>query len=430
MPSSVAYIVSRFPLLSETFILREMDEVERRGWRVALFPLIVENPPLAQPAARAWLPRLWRVPFFSVGVMAANLRALARSPRRYAGLWCRAVWENRRSLKFLLKAIATLPKAVAVAPRMREAGIAHLHAHYATHPALAAWAIHRMTGIPYSISVHAHDLYVERAMLAVKVREAAFVVAVSHYNRDHLSRSVGEWARAKIHVVHCGVAAERYAPRVEPATSLRRFEILCVGSLQPYKGHVYLLKACALLRDRGVLFRCRIVGEGVRRRPLEMQILDSGLEDCVELLGAKTEEEVAGLLATADCFVQPSVVTPSGKMEGIPVAIMEALAAELPVVATDISGVPELILENETGLLVPAADAMALADALRRIRDDPRCAARMARAGKALVIREFNLHTNVERLVSLFATVSESGPFAQDRDRAARRAAFDGVCPA
>lgn len=406
MRPKVAYVMSRFPHLPETFILREMVELERRGWEIALYPLIHQQQTVVHAEARPWIARIRPAPFLSGEVLTENGRAFLRRPSYYLGLGVRSLWENIPSPKFFSRAAALFPKAVYAARMMQAEGIAHIHAHYATHPALFAWLIHRLTGIPYSITVHAHDIFVDTTMLATKLREAAFVVAISEFNRQHLSRLVGSWVLNKTHVIHSGVDPARYPRRTPLPAREERFEILSIGSLQPYKGHRYLIQACILLRGRGIPFRCRIIGEGEERPELQRLIEGVGLQNEVELLGALPQDQVARLLPTADCYVQPSVITSNGKMEGIPVAIMEALACELPVVATALSGMPELVRPGQTGYLVPPADSQSLADALVNLYRDPNAAANLARAGRELVLREFTLAGNVDRLATLFASAS------------------------
>ncbi len=382
-----------------------MSELERRGWPIALYPLIAQKQPVVHAEARPWVERAHVVPVLSGGVLLANGRALRHDPRRYLSLWGRTLWSNRGSPNFLARALLILPRAFALAQTIQQAGITHMHAHFATHPALMAWLLHQLTGISYSITVHAHDIFVRTTMLDTKVRDAAFVVAISAYNRDHLARVVGPWVTEKTHVVHCGVDPARYTARPAPPAPGERFEIITIGSLQPYKGQRHLIEACAQLRDQNVSFRCRIVGGGEEQARLESQIAESGLTGLVELLGPQPQDEVARLLPTAHCYVQPSIITPSGKMEGIPVALMEAMACSLPVVATAISGIPELVRPGETGFLVPPADAAALAQALRAVHEAPIEAFRIAQAGRGLVLDEFDLHANVAQLAALFATL-------------------------
>ncbi|HEX6384830.1 MAG TPA: glycosyltransferase [Anaerolineae bacterium] len=412
MAIKIAYIMSRFPHLPETFILREMTELERQGYQVALYPLMIQRQPVIHEETRLWLARARHLPFLSAPVLAANGHMGRRQPLNYVALWMRTLAENATSPNLFIRAIALMPKAFYAAQLMQREGISHIHAHYATHPALVAWLIHRLTGISYSITVHAHDIFVRTAMLATKLRDASFVAAISEYNREHLARLVGPWIKEKTLVIHCGVVPDQYRSRPTDGRS-ERFEIIHVGSLQPYKGQSYLIEACARLRDQGIPFRCRIIGGGEEENNLRRLIAANDLESMVKLLGPLPQEEVARLMPTADCYVQPSIVTPSGKMEGIPVALMEAMACRLPVVATDLSGIPELVRPGETGYLLPPADSLALANALTMIYAQPEQAEVMATAGRELVLQDFELQKNVKRLADLFRQVAGTRPLLQ-----------------
>jgi glycosyltransferase involved in cell wall biosynthesis len=325
---------------------------------------------------------------------------MAIKPSRYILTFSRMLIGNASSPNFFFRALVLFAKIVAIAARMIAEGVQHIHAHYATHPALAAWLIHRLTGIPYSVTVHAHDIFVQRAMLATKLREASFVVAISDFNRDYLASVVGEWIKGKTHVIHCGVQPELYTSQ-QTKDRTGCLEIISVGSLQPYKGFGVLIEACSLLQKRLIPFRCRIIGGGEEEPRLRNMIARHELEDVIHLLGRKPQEEVAQLLATANCYVQPSVIMPSGKMEGIPVGLMEALASCLPVVATAISGIPELVRQGETGYLVSPHNAVELAWALEQLYLHPVQAAQMAENGRELVLKEFNLENNVALLSDL-----------------------------
>lgn len=403
MPHKIAYIMSRFPHLPETFILREMNEMRARGWDVALYPLILQNQPVVHPEAQAWVAQAHPLPFLSAAVLVSNLRTLFRQPLRYLGLWGKAVRHNIKSPNLLVRALALLPKAVYAAEQMTAENVRHIHAHYATHPAFVAWAIHQLTGISYSITVHAHDIFVRTAMLGTKLQEAEFVVAISEFNREYLAQKLGDWVRPKIHIVHCGIIPEAYSAQPRRWQSGDTLELINIGSLQPYKGQKYLVEACALLKEWDIPFRCRIIGGSDEvRADLESRIARHDLSQHVFLLGGKTQQEVADLLQSAHCYVQPSIITPSGKMEGIPVALMEAMAAELPALATAISGVPELVRPHKTGYLVPPEDVPALAEALAHIYHHPEEAVQLAQNGRALVLSEFELRTNVQQLSELF----------------------------
>lgn len=403
MANKIAYIVSRFPHLPETFILREMIELEKLSWQVELYPLIIQRQALVHEEARSWIQRAHAVPWLSLGLIRSNLRMLTSHPRRYVLLFLRVLLENIRSPKFLARAILLFPRAVWMAEQFKQQGIRHIHAHYATHPALVAWLINQLTGITYSITVHAHDIFVEKPMLATKIHDSVFVSSISEFNRKYLAEMFGPWVNEKTEIVRCGIEPSYYKlSGVNRAEQNHRLEIISVGSLQPYKGHIYLVQACAKLKQSGIPFRCRIVGGGDLHPMLERAITEYGLEECVQLLGPRTQEEVSRFLRTANCYVQPSVVTSTGKMEGIPVALMEAMASRIPVVATAISGVPELVRPGETGWLVPPENVGALAAALTDIYQNPAEASHRAELGRRWVLQEFELSSNVRKLASLF----------------------------
>ena len=407
MPSKIAYIVSRFPHLPETFILREMISLEQLGWQIELYPLIIQQQDLIHQEARPWLARAQTVPWLSLEVLAANLGRLIRHPRQYLSLFWRILMENLSSPKFLARALLLFPRAAWMANRLKATGVTHIHAHYATHTALVAWLVNQMTGIPYSITVHAHDIFVEKPMLATKLQGSVFVSAVSEFNRKYLADLFGPWVQQKTQIVRCGIDPAYYGNEKQSNhVGVDRLEIISVGSLQPYKGHIYLVKACAELQKRGIPFRCRIVGGGDLRAMLEKSIIEHHLEDRVELMGPRTQDEVSQLLRTANCYVQPSVITPSGKMEGIPVALMEAMASGIPVVATSISGIPELVKNGDTGWLVPPEDVEALAEVLSQIYADPSEAGKRASSGRRWVLDEFELSSNAKRLSLLFTQAS------------------------
>jgi glycosyltransferase involved in cell wall biosynthesis len=219
-----------------------------------------------------------------------------------------------------------------------------------------------------------------------------------------LERWFGPAAGAKTAVIHCGVDRARFAPppSAAPSRDPALIRLVTVASLQPQKGHRVLVEACRLLRARGRTVHATFVGEGEERADLEARIAAAGLDGAVELVGAQPSDRVAAIVAAADIAVQPSVVLASGKTEGIPVALMEAMAAERPVVASRVSGIPELVVDGETGLLVEPGQADQLADAIERLIDDPALARRLAEAGRRRVLAEFDLHKTTDQLVAVF----------------------------
>jgi glycosyltransferase involved in cell wall biosynthesis len=397
---TVAYLMSRFPKISETFILYEILELERLGLRVEVFPLIREQAQMIHAEAQAIVERAHYSSFLSLPVLLAQGYWLAKRPGAYLRAWWQALRGNLNTPSFLARTLVLVPQAALFARQMQELGVTHIHAHYATHPALTAYIVRTLTGLPYSFTAHAHDIYLERPMLDEKIRQAGFVVTISEYNRELLRELYGTDAAAKTVVIHCGVDPAVFQPQPARAPN-QHFTMVCVASLQDYKGHPYLIEACAQLKARGLNFRCLLIGQGEDQPQIEAQIARLGLTEHVLVLGPQPRDKVSEYVTTADAVVLPSIVTSYGKQEGIPVALMEALAAEKPVVATAISGIPELIEDDVSGLLVPERDATALAEALLRLHDDPALGERLGAAGRATVLREFNLKANTALLHTL-----------------------------
>ncbi len=393
----VAYVMSAFPTVTETFILFEILELERTGVHVEIFPLRPRGEETSHPEAGPLVARTRYARLASLPTLAAQVHWLRRDPRAYLGAWWRALRGNARSRPFLIRAIAVVPLAARFAREMQELGVQHVHAHWATHPALAANVVHHLTGLPYSFTAHAHDIYIDRSMLEEKIRDASFVVTISDFNRRMLEDLYGPWAADKTSVIRCGVDLSAFTPR--PARAPHEpFTVSCIAGLREKKGQLHLVEAVGMLRAEGRPVRCLLVGDGEMRGAIEARVAELGVGDDVVLMGHRSRDEVSATLRDSDAMVLPSVTTGDGDMEGIPVALMEALASEVPVVASSLSGIPELVRDGETGLLVAEGDAAGIAAAIRRLRDDPEAAARMAAAGRERVLDAYELARNTGEL--------------------------------
>jgi len=401
----VAYVMSRFPKLTETFILYEMIAVEEQGVQVAVYPLLREQTAVIHPEAATFVERAHFHSFLSGAILRAHLHFLQQKPLAYLSTLWTLLQANWGSFRFFTGALGIFPKTVYFAYCMAVDRITHVHTHFASHPAAAGFIIHRLTGIPFSFTAHGSDLHRDRHMLREKVAEAAFVVAISNYNKELILTECGEQFRDKIAVIHCGVDTQVFQPRAEDwwqKRPARPFTLLCIGTLHEVKGQTYLIEACRLLQERGVDIICQLVGDGPDGPALTEQIARAGLSDRVHLLGRRTRAQVAELLAQADVAVTPSVPTKSGRREGIPIVLMEAMGSGVPAVASRLSGIPELVEHERSGLLVPARDVPALADALERLYIDPALCQRLSRGGREKVMREFDLRPNAVALAHRF----------------------------
>jgi glycosyltransferase involved in cell wall biosynthesis len=416
----IAYLVSWFPAITETFILDEVRDLRARGVEVEVLPLFGRRGGDVHAGWRELAACTHYHRTLSWEMVAAQLHWLRRRPGTLLRLWGEALLRSAGSRKLLVRAPLVLLKAALVARRIDAMWIRHVHAHWATHPTLAAWAVRALTGTGYSFTTHAHDLYVDRAMLREKAEAARFVVTISEFNRALLAKECGAEVAGKVHVVRCGVDVDAFAPAPRRRPELPTF--VCVASLREYKGHAVLLDAVRLLRARLAAFRVILVGDGELRGALEARVAREGLGDVVELRGALPHQEIPSVLAGATAMVLPSVTSRDGQMEGIPVALMEAMAAGVPVVATRLSGIPELVRDEESGLLAPERDPAALAVAMERLAADPALAARLSEGGRRAVRDGFDRSRNVARLADLFAGVGARRRPAP-RARAARPAA-------
>jgi glycosyltransferase involved in cell wall biosynthesis len=255
--------------------------------------------------------------------------------------------------------------------------------------------------VPYSVTVHAHDIFVDRSFLKRRLADAAFIVAVSEYNRRFLARD-GTSGTTPVHVVHCGIEPAAYCFRPRAPAAGRPIRALCVASLQEYKGHRVLFEALSGAGQSLALVHVDLVGNGPLRQELEELARDLGLHSRVSFHGSLVEEAVTELLERADLFVLPSLVARNGQMEGLPVVLMEALAAGAPVVATRLSGIPEVVHDGETGLLVEPGSPRDLARALQTVIDQRAAAQARTEAGRRLVEREFDVRRSAALLTDLF----------------------------
>lgn len=398
--SDVVYVVSRFPVTSETFIVRELEALDRTGgFDLELRSLFPSPDEPVHDVARRWNHRVIR-PAAGAALIGFAWAALTR-PRALGSVLV-SVLGAYRSPSLLARAMVAVVVACAHAKDLaRRPRPAHVHAHFATYPALAAWVCHRLVGTTYSFTVHAHDLYVHTSMLDRKIDDARFVVTISDYNRRLLERiGVGH---TPIHVIHAGIDTTVYPfrPRATPTEGPVR--ALTVASLQSYKGHAVLLDALAVGGAEVDRIELDLIGDGVLRGDLEAQVERLGLTGRVRFLGSRNEDEVRAALDGADLFVLPSIVAGDGQMEGLPVALMEALACGVPTVSTALSGIPEIVVDGVTGLLATPGDAASLHLVLTAMLTSGSATLEFAEAGRDLVIREFDISQSTSALAALLA---------------------------
>lgn len=393
-PLRVGYVLKRYPRYSETFIVNEILAHEAAGLEVCIFSLYPPADTHFQDAlARVRAPVIY---LSAERVKAAEFWAtLARAHTQLAAVSGGLAAAGDADVR-------TVHWALLLALEARARGLTHLHAHFGSVATEVARLAGMFAELPYTFTAHAKDIFhesVDEHDLGRKLREAAAVVTVSDYNLHHLKDRYGD-AAGRVERIYNGMDLERfrYAAPVE-----RPPQLVSVGRLVEKKGFADLIEACALLRARGTDFHCVIIGTGELEGELRAQIACLNLENTVELLGPRPQRELAAHLQAAAAFAAPCVVGRDGNRDGLPTVLLEAMALGTPCVGTDVTGIPEILRHDETGLQVPQHRPDALADALERLLVDGALRVRLAANARALIEQKFDICKGAAALRTVFA---------------------------
>ena len=393
--SQFAYLFERFPSFGQTFCYREVVELARQGITPPIFS--IRNPSNEPP--QDWDARIVnRVHYLPEEKELLDDVRRASKKQNLDSEIIDALDEWGRRTDFL-----RLYQAVYVGLRLREMGIGHVHAHFMGMAARTAFWIHKFFPITFSFTAHANDIFAPRNFevgLVKLVDAARVIVTVSDYAKKFLQERFPERA-ARIRHIYNGLNLAEFG---RTHFSCNPPLILGVGRLIAKKGFADLIRACGLIAERGKSFRCEIIGEGPLEDELRGQIERLNLQDRVALSGARPMGEVRRRLIAANVFVLPSIIDPDGGMDNLPTVIMEAMATGLPIVSTTIGGIPEMVVENETGFLVQPGDAAALADAIEQVIDDRLLAQRLGQGGYERAQQLFSIDKNVRELCTLICS--------------------------
>lgn len=416
MPGGVIYVVRSWPRLSQTFILNEVLALEARGTELAIFSLVSSGETVVHPRVsevRARVTVLTRSRPSVLTRLRAHRVVLMAAPLRYAATWWLALRRPRLAAGYgTCNAVQCFGHAVNVASgiiRMRaEEGQqpSHIHAHFAHDPALVGLLAARLTGLPFSFTGHARDLLqIPAAALGVRASAATALVTCCRANADYIQATVPASARPPVVVVHHGVDLSRFrpAPAGEPEGLPM---ILSVGRLVEKKGFDDLLRALAGLRDTGPPFQAHVYGDGPLRSRLLSLRDELGLQNHVELVGARDHDGIVAAMASAHLFALTPRRTEDGDRDGIPNVLVEAMACGLPVVTTTTGGIPELVLHEENGLVTAPGDVAALTAALHRLLVDTALRRRFGAAGRATVENDYDVAVAARALQAIFENAS------------------------
>jgi glycosyltransferase involved in cell wall biosynthesis len=392
----IAYILKMYPRFSETFIVNEILELERQGVDVRIYSLRKPDDGRFHPSLARVKANVVYAPQYPQmepeRVRAAHLAVAAARPAEYAAL--RAYAEGLEQ-PFGLKRFL---QAGFIAAHLLKHPVDALHAHFASSATRVASMVTRLTSIPYSFTAHAKDIFhqeVSPASLQRKIAGARFAVTVSRYNQAYL-RQIQNGAGGDVRCLYNGIDLRHFKPN--PRVAREPGLILSVGRLVEKKGFVPLIHACALLALRGLDFRCEIVGAGEQQALLARLIADLRLDGRVSLAGPKPQDAVLAAYQRAAVFALPCIIAKDGNRDGLPTVMLEAMAAGLPVVATTVTGNPEIVDDGVNGLLVPPEDVPALAEALARLLQDETLRREMVAAARSKVEQCFDVRRNVAQL--------------------------------
>ena len=407
----IGYVVSIFPSHTETFVAREIEALKQRGIEVVVFaikrPEVMPSESLSATDTLAACE--YARPDRLVRHLLSNLGAMVVHPIRYFSALGAFVREGMGiAPRDFARLLYHFLWGVALSATVRRKGIKHLHGHFASASS-AALAANLYSGIPFSFTGHASgDLFVKPVMMPMKVRQALMVVTESEYSRRYLDSITDFSHSSKLHRVYNGIDADepsRFFPTEHASAQGQQspavLRLLSVGSLVGIKGHSTLIEVCRLLQQEGSSVRCKIVGNGPERAVLERRIREAGLTNVVELAGSLPIRYVYRAMRAADVFVLLSEIGVNGYRDGFPTVILEAMTMALPVVSTWVSGIPELVEDQVTGILVPERDALAASAAIRRLLQDPELRSRMGAAGKQRASRLFPLGESADQLARL-----------------------------
>lgn len=390
---TIGYVVKRYPRFSETFIVNEILAHEAAGQPVEIFALRsveeshfqdilgqVRSPVTRLPDKLRSVETFWQL----------LLQAQLTLPLAWTTLGTLKA-ENARDVS----------QAIMLAGACQERGIIHLHAHFGTVSTTVARLAAQLAGITYSFTAHAKDIFFDYDVpqnLECKLRDASHVVTVSDFNLGFLRDQFGPSAERVIRIYN-GLDLGRFEYRDPDPDAI---SLLAVGRLVEKKGFHILVEAIRILADAGKRLRCDIIGTGPEAQNLQAQIDAGALSDCIQLVGPKPQSEVIAAMRRSAMLVCPCIVGQDGNRDGLPTVLLEAMALGLPCVGTDVTGIPELIVDNDTGLCVPEVDADALAGAIFRLVDDSFLRQRLARAGRARIEEDFDQTHNAAALRSIF----------------------------
>jgi colanic acid/amylovoran biosynthesis glycosyltransferase len=399
----IMYIVSYFPSTSQTFVLRELKRLWDLGYEIEICAMRTSDKEIKHPDVDIfkdsvfYIPDLGRRKSSLLPLVSSNFALGFKKPIIYLKALGKAL--KARSIRVILDFL----RAGWVVSKHKLNPDLHLHSQFAHNPTNIAYFIHLLNGNTFSFTSHAVDLYVNPTLMKEKLENSRFAVTISEYNKSLLKEQYGLESVSNLHIVRCGIEkgeVNTTNPIVKKEEN-RTLTILTIGRMVEKKGFDVLVDALELLMQQDYNFECRIIGGGELQDQIIQSVHEKGLEKHVHFLGAKSADEVQREFGKADMFVLPCKKAENGDMDGIPVVLMEAIANKVPVVTTRLSGIPELVIHNQTGLLAEPNDPISLVDQITTLIEKPDIRINMTVKAVKHLVNEFLLEDNVDKLAEL-----------------------------
>lgn len=387
----IGYLLRMYPRFTQTFVANEILELERQGADISIISLRLPNEGIFHESCSQVKARASYVPQNLQGGRIEALQTQWKLLKRSRDLFrrIRSLWARHKGVEW-----QHVLQAMHVVRWAKRNHISRLHVHFGTEEATVAMLANMLGSIPYSLTLHAFDIFranVDKALLAKKINASQFVITVSEYNRRYMVEHLPNLCAEKIRVNYNGVDLDKFSCNGQEREAM---SIFSVGRLIEKKGFVHLIRAVKRLRDQGLPVACHIAGEGREQKKLEREIKELDLSDCVTLLGRVRQSEVGDWLKRAGCFALPCVHAEDGNVDALPTVLLESLASGCPTVSTRVSGVPEIIDHGEQGFLVEPGDDESLAKAIHEVLADGDVAATFSAAGRRRAADRFDIRKN------------------------------------
>lgn len=421
----IGFIHNAFPVLSETFISKEMRGLQSLGVDLQIYSLFrpkADRLDVGYPDGDDV--RYVLDPLRPRAIVGAHFYFIVTSPLRYMRTLIFALRSRTCRSSFLKTLFAFAARkeiskerrqdmllhfilAAPLARRMQRDQVTFINSHFVDAAAGFALLISKIIGLPFGVTAHAYDIFTPQYNLQQKIEAARFMLTCTRYNKKSLLDMHPEIAGEKIHVFYHGIDTDRFERQARQSNAAA--EILAVGRLTPKKGFDVLLNACAILAAKGVKFSCRIIGDGEQKQELQRLAMRLHLTEIVDFVGAVASANIKPYYERADIFVLPCVIDKDGNRDGIPNVIAEAMAMELPVVSSNISGIPELVQNKETGFLLEQHDVAGVADAVERLINDPTKRLQMGKNGRKRVLSIFDSRVCLQNLYTFYVNELSNG---------------------